>query len=149
MKTITQTMNVTLIFLALLWVTPLSTQVTMQSVTAPIARFVLAENEVLPSFPGGNEAMFSFIGTNLKYPEKCKKEGIEGKAFVSFLVDENGSLSNYKVLKADHNLFGDAAVEVIQKMPNWNPGLKDGKPAKMEITLPFVFKLAKNQKGKN
>ena len=78
--------------------------------------------EQMPEFPGGAEAMMKSIAGNIKYPEAAIDKNIEGRVFVSFVIEKDGSVSNVK-------------------MPKWKPGMKDGKPVRVSYQIPIVFKL--------
>lgn len=93
-------------------------------------------------FPGGNEALVKFMTENIKYPKALAKENIQGKVFVEFTVSKDGKVMNPQVVKSSgHEAFDDEAVRVINKMPEWKPGMKNGNPVDSKMTLPFMFKL--------
>jgi len=94
-------------------------------------------------FPGGQEALFTFIGENLKYPTEAKEAGLSGRAMVGFKISEAGEITDVHIKNeadVDPTLY-DAALSVIRQMPNWEPAKKDGKPVAMEMTLPILFQL--------
>lgn len=97
--------------------------------------------EKLPQFPGGMEGLISFFQENITYPEALKNDSIEGKAFIKFNVSKTGELSNFEVVKSDHELFSKAGLEIAQAMPNWEPAESNGKKVAMEMTLPIAFSL--------
>ena len=97
--------------------------------------------EKLPQFPGGMDGLISFFQENITYPEALKSDSIEGKAFIKFNVSETGELSDFKVVKSDHELFSKAGLEIAQAMPNWEPAESNGKKVAMEMTLPIAFSL--------
>src|SRR5688500_1720879 len=82
--------------------------------------------EVMPQFPGGEEAMNKFLNDHLTYPKSAKKQGIQGKVWIGFLVGKDGSISNVEVLKSVAPILDEEAVRVIELMPNWIPGTQDG-----------------------
>lgn len=96
--------------------------------------------EVMPEFPGGNEAMMKFIQENTVYPENAKKNGIGGRTFVSFTIEKDGSISDVKVLRGCDKECDAEAVRVVKSMPKWNPGKVKGQPVRVNFTMPFVFK---------
>ena len=96
--------------------------------------------EVMPEFPGGNEAMVKFLQENVVYPEKAKEKGISGKTFVSFTIEKDGSISDVKVLRGCDKECDAEAVRVVKSMPKWNPGKVKGQPVRVNFTMPFVFK---------
>ncbi|MBQ6770271.1 MAG: energy transducer TonB [Bacteroidales bacterium] len=103
--------------------------------------------EKMPEYPGGFEAMFDFINANLDYPQEAKDAAIEGKVFVSFIVEKDGSLSSIKLLRGIGYGCDEAAMDVVRKMPKWKPAIQRGKPVRVQYQLPFNFKL-ENEKQK-
>ncbi len=114
--------------------------------------------EAMPTFPGcedepdesarkscTQEKMLQFIYKNIKYPVIARENGIEGKAFVEFVVGKNGSIGDVKVLRDPGGGLGEEAKRVIELMNNmgqkWSPGKQRGNPVKVAYTLPVVFKL--------
>ncbi len=101
--------------------------------------------EVTPEFPGGMEALFKFLGENIRYPETARTANAEGIVVVQFMVKEDGSLTEFKQANTGKSLHPDLvaeAIRVVQSMPKWKPGLKDGKVVKTSFTLPIKFKLS-------
>jgi protein TonB len=101
--------------------------------------------EVQPEFPGGMDSMYAFIQKNLIYPEKAKAEGIEGRVFITFTIEKDGSVSNVKILRGIGGGCDEAAKEVIEKMPKWKPGTQRGKPVRVQFNLPIKFELEKDK----
>lgn len=97
--------------------------------------------EEYPSFPGGQDSMFSFIGKNVVYPHEARVEKIEGRVIISFIVEKDGSLSSINLLKGTHESLDAEGLRVVRSMPAWLPGRQDGKPVRVKITLPITFKL--------
>jgi protein TonB len=97
--------------------------------------------EVMPEFPGGKEALFAYIGKNLKYPEQAVEEGIEGVVYVTFVVEVDGSIAGVKVLRGIGGGCDEEALRVVRGMPNWKPGMQAGKPVRVKYNLPIRFKL--------
>jgi len=95
-----------------------------------------------PVYPGGIEAMQSFIIKNIKYPEDCKKSGKEGTVYVGFIIDKSGKVKDVKAMKPVHPSLDAEAVRIVKSMPAWKAGTNDaGKPVKVEYTLPIKFAL--------
>jgi protein TonB len=94
-------------------------------------------NESEPEFPGGNEAFMKFIAKNLKYP-KGEVEA-QGKVFINFIVQKDGSTTNFRVVKSLHPALDREALNVLRKMPKWKPGMQLGKPVKCGYTVPLMF----------
>ncbi len=98
--------------------------------------------EQMAHFPGDADAMDLFIRKNLHYPEKLKAAGIQGKVYIQFIVEKDGSLSNITVRRGSKNADLDQeAVNVIKKMPNWIPGSMRGKKVRVKQTVPVTFSL--------
>lgn len=122
--------------------------------TAPIEEapqeetFVIVEQ--MPEFPGGQGALMQYLVSNIKYPEECRKMGVEGKVFVKFIVDPTGKIINAQILRGveDGKLLEKEALRVIQSMPNWKPGKQGGKNVSVYFTLPISFTLNANPEQK-
>ncbi|MCU0320328.1 MAG: energy transducer TonB [Flavobacteriales bacterium] len=102
--------------------------------------------EVMPEFPGGKDALFAYIGKNLKYPERAQEEGIEGVVYVTFVVEADGKISGVSVLRGIGGGCNEEAVRVVSGMPNWTPGMQAGKPVWVKYNLPIRYKLAGDKK---
>jgi len=101
--------------------------------------------EVFPEYPGGTTAMFEFIQKNLKYPESAKEKGLEGRVFIGFVVEKDGSLSSFQVLRGVCDEIDAEAVRVLKMMPKWKPGMNNGEPVRVQYTMPFKFQLTGNE----
>lgn len=99
------------------------------------------EYEILPEFPGGEKAMYSFLSKEVKYPEYARERNIQGKVYISFFVDRNGNILESQVLKSPDQHLSDEALRVINKMPRWKPGMTDGIPTGTRYNLPVSFVL--------
>ena len=94
-----------------------------------------------PSFPGGTNALNTFIASNLKYPVFAQEKGIQGRVVVKFIVEKDGSISNVEVDRSVSPSLDNEAMRVIKNMPKWIPGQINGKAVKVECSHPFVFRL--------
>ncbi len=101
--------------------------------------FVVVED--MPSFPGGEKARNNYFAKNVKYPEVARKEGIEGRVFVTFVVDKDGSIADVKILRGIGGGCDEEAIRVIENMPKWIPGKQRGKDVRVQFNMPIVFKL--------
>lgn len=99
--------------------------------------------EELPQFPGGQNALMQFLAQNIRYPLKAKNEGIQGKVYLQFVIDKEGSVTNVVVQRDIGGGCGDEARRVVQAMPKWKPGKQDGTPVRVYYTLPVNFRLQK------
>ena len=94
-----------------------------------------------PSFPGGTNALNTFIASNLKYPVWAQEKGIQGRVVVKFIVEKDGSISNVEVDRSVNPGLDNEAMRVVKAMPKWIPGQINGKAVKVECSHPFVFRL--------
>ncbi|WP_420151615.1 TonB family protein [Spirosoma sp.] len=101
--------------------------------------FVLVEQQ--PEFPGGLDALRSFLGNNLKYPRAAASAGVSGRIYVSFVVNTDGSLTDLQVLKGIGFGCDEEAIRVMQKMPRWRPGKQSGRAVRVKYNLPISFTL--------
>lgn len=97
--------------------------------------------ETMPSFVGGLEEFYKFVSKNLKYPAQARRIGIEGKVFVHFVVDKDGSLSDIKVVKGIGAGCDEEVERIIHKSPKWNPGKQRGNPVRVRMMMPITFRL--------
>ena len=99
--------------------------------------------EKMPEFPGGNNGMFTFISENVVYPEYEKIHHISGTCYVSFIVEKDGSVTDSKVIRGVGNGLGcdQEALRVMKLMPNWSPGMQNGRPVRTRFNLPIKFTL--------
>jgi len=97
--------------------------------------------EDMPEFPGGDLALRKFIAQNIQYPEICKENGISGRVFVKFVVDEKGGVRDVKVIRGVDPALDAEAVRVVKGLPKYNPGKQRGKPVRVSFTIPITFKL--------
>lgn len=104
---------------------------------------IISFAEVMPEFPGGMEALMAFINLNLKYPAADRENGIEGNMYVNFVVEKDGSLTHFKILRSVSGSVGmdQEAKRLILSMPKWTPGMQNGVPRRVSYTLPIRFKL--------
>ncbi|WP_167607336.1 energy transducer TonB [Maribellus sediminis] len=98
--------------------------------------------EIMPEYPGGQEALLKFISENVKYPENAIKNEIQGKVFVNFIIDESGAVTKVKVLRGVDDDIDKEAVRVIKLLEKWTPGKEKGKAVKVKYTLPINFALS-------
>jgi periplasmic protein TonB len=97
--------------------------------------------EEMPGFPGGDAEMYKFITTTIKYPEEAKELGIQGKVFVNFVVEPDGSISDVRLIRGIGGGCDEEAIRVIKAMPKWIPGKQRGVPVRVYFNLPIKFTL--------
>lgn len=101
--------------------------------------FVIVEEQPLPK--GGIQEFYKFISDNLKYPARASRMGIEGRVFIEFIVEKDGSLTDIKVARGIGGGCDEEAVRVISEAPNWNPGKQRGRPVRVRMIMPITFKI--------
>jgi len=97
--------------------------------------------EIDPSFPGGEDELYSFICKNIVYPRAAKEANIEGTVLVEFVVEPNGKISNVKAVHKVAPSLDEEAVRVVRLMPAWSPGKQRGKAVRTRFRLPILFSL--------
>ena len=105
------------------------------------AQKIVTDPEVLPEYPGGMQAMMTYLGSNIHYPETAKNKNVEGMAVVSFIIEKDGHVSNVSIKKGFDKDCDAEAMRVVKAMPSWTPGKKGGKNVRTEYKLPIKFKL--------
>ncbi len=96
--------------------------------------------EEMPSFPGGEKALMQYIKDNTYYPKEMCEGAAQGRVMVGFVVNEDGSISDIKVLRSLTPEFDEVAVKIVKGMPKWNPGKQNGKAVKTKYTVPVSFR---------
>ena len=97
--------------------------------------------EDMPAFPGGMEAMMAFLIENVKYPADAKKQKVDGRVLVNFVVEKDGSITEVKVIKPAFPSLDAEAIRVVKAMPKWKPGYQNGQAVRVLFTLPINFSL--------
>jgi TonB family protein len=101
---------------------------------------VLSYAEVMPEFPGGMPEMIKYLLENMIYPEEMKENGIEGRIFVQFVVTKTGSVENVTIARGIDGLNREA-IRLVKQMPNWKPGINNGKEVNVKMIIPIRFSL--------
>jgi len=97
--------------------------------------------EESPEFPGGVQALLEYLRKNIKYPQICKDNNIQGRVLISFVVNKDGAIVDPEVIKSVHPSLDKEALRVISGMPKWKPGAQRGKPVRVKYTVPVNFRL--------
>ena len=97
--------------------------------------------EEMPSFPGGEGKLLEYVATHIKYPQIARETGIQGRVFVGFVVEPDGSISNVKLLRGIGGGCDEEAMRVIKSLPKWKPGKQRGKAVRVSYQIPVFFKL--------
>jgi len=102
---------------------------------------IYAVVENMPEFPGGRKAFMKYLADNIKYPKQAKKKGIHGRVFVNFTVEEDGSITNAKLLRGIGGGCDEESIRVVEAMPKWIPGEHEGKKVRVSFNVPIKFVL--------
>ena len=97
--------------------------------------------EVMPTFPGGQHALFEWLSKNIKYPVVAEENGVQGRVIVTFVVERNGSITDVQVAKSVDPSLDKEAVRVVKAMPHWIPGKQNGSAVRVKFTVPVTFRL--------
>ena len=97
--------------------------------------------ESMPTFQGGDAARIKYLNSNIKYPTIARESGIQGRVFVTFVVETDGRVTDVKILRGIGGGCDEEAVRVIKNMPKWVPGKQRGKSVKVQFTFPINFVL--------
>ncbi|WP_163214978.1 energy transducer TonB [Bacteroides sp. 519] len=97
--------------------------------------------EIAPQYPGGYKALMQFLNTNIRYPQRAKEEGIQGRVIVQFVIQKDGSVGNVKLIRGIDADLDKEALRIVNLMPKWTPGRQMGRAVKVSYILPVMFKL--------
>lgn len=97
--------------------------------------------ESMPVFPGGEANLYKYLAENIKYPQMAKESGIQGRVFVTFVVERDGSVTDVRVLRGIGGGCDEEAIRVVKAMPKWTPGKQRGKSVRVQYNLPVKFTL--------
>lgn len=109
---------------------------------------VFTSIDQMPEFPGGQAALMQYLASNIEYPAKARKNDIQGKVMVKFVVCENGALCNEEVVRSIGGGCEEEVIRVIKAMPKWKAGKMNGKPVRVYYTLPVTFRFNEEDKSK-
>ena len=97
---------------------------------------VVSENA---EFPGGDMAASNWISKNMTYPEECRKQGIEGRVVIKFVVNKDGSIVDAEAVKSPHPALAEEGLRVVKSMPKWEPAKENGKVVRSRFNIPIMF----------
>lgn len=102
--------------------------------------FVIVED--MPTFRGGDINKFrEWVQKRVRYPELAAENGIQGRVFITFVVETNGNVSNVSVSRSVDALLDEAAKEAVSASPKWEPGMQRGRPVRVRYSIPIIFQL--------
>ncbi|AMR30550.1 hypothetical protein A0256_03485 [Mucilaginibacter sp. PAMC 26640] len=110
-----------------------------------VQKIVFSEVEQLPGFPGGNAAFAKYLTKTIRYPADARRNKIQGRVITSFIVREDGSISDVQVLNGIGHGADEEAIRVVKAMPKWYPGMQNGHPVNVKYTVPINFALSGKQ----
>jgi protein TonB len=99
--------------------------------------------QVMPEFPGGYEALLSFLKANITYPAEARASNIEGTVYLGFVVERDGTVSDIRILRKIGGGCEEEALRVASLMPKWTPGYQFNRPVRVAFTMPVKFTLAR------
>lgn len=97
--------------------------------------------EVMPEFPGGEQALFEWIEEHIRYPQICEETGVSGMATARFVVDSQGNVTSIMAISRQHKAFEKEAKRLLKIMPDWKPGSQRGRPVPVYFSFPIRFTL--------
>ena len=97
--------------------------------------------EQMPEFPGGIQELMSFLSKNIKYPSIAQENGIQGRVIVQFVVEKDGTPTEFKVIRSVDPYLDAEALRVMKEMPKWKPGMQRGQVVRVKYTIPVTFRI--------
>ncbi|SER11928.1 M56 family metallopeptidase [Pedobacter rhizosphaerae] len=94
-----------------------------------------------PEFPGGVRKFYEYLGASIRYPKKAKEDNVQGKVFLSFVVEKDGKLSDIRIIRGLSKELDEEAIRVLESSPNWNPGIVKGEPIRSRYNINVNFAL--------
>jgi len=95
-----------------------------------------------PEYPGGIKEFYNYLGKTIKYPAEARKNKIQGRVFVQFIVEKDGTLTGIKALRGPGHGLNEEAVRAVRLSAKWKPGMQGGKIVRVQFTIPVNFTLA-------
>ena len=89
--------------------------------------------EIMPQFTGGEKARIKYLIENINYPIYARRTGIQGKVYVTFIVEKDGSITNINILRGIGGGCDEEVIRIVENMPKWSPGIMDGKPVRWGV----------------
>lgn len=91
--------------------------------------------DVSPMYPNGQDGLIKDVSKSIKYPPAVRKQDIQGKVIIAFIVEKNGTIEKTEIIESAHPDLDAEAVRVIKNLKIWLPGIKNGEP----VAVPFVY----------
>ena len=117
----------------------------VKQVTEEDPNKIFTSVEQNPEFPGGDAAFGKYLGNKIRYPAIAKENNVQGKVFLNFTVERDGSLTDIKVVRGIGSGCDDEAVRVLKSSPRWRPGIQNGRAVRVSYTIPISFTLTQEE----
>jgi len=111
----------------------------VQVIPSPVQDVPQVAVQEMPAFTGGESELYKFLSANLRYPAEAKELGVQGKVYVEFVVERDGSISNVNIKRGIGAGCDEEAARVVSSMPKWNAGKQNGQPVRVLFVLPIKF----------
>ena len=98
--------------------------------------------EQVPEFPGGLDKFGAYLSKSIRYPAVARENGTQGRVIVTFVVERDGALTDIKVTRGIGSGCDEEAVRVLKNSPHWKPGIQNGRPVRVQYSVPISFTLA-------
>ncbi|MEQ7801566.1 energy transducer TonB [Pedobacter sp. ASV1-7] len=98
--------------------------------------------ETQPTYPGGMDKFYNYLSKAIRYPAMAQEQNIQGKVFLSFIIEKNGTLTDIKIERKLGYGTDEEAVRVLKASPRWIPGIQNGKPVRVKYNIPISFALS-------
>jgi len=98
--------------------------------------------EKSPGFPGGDAAFGKYLGKAIRYPAIARENNVQGRVILTFVVERDGSLTDIKVVRGIGSGCDEEAVRALKNSPKWTPGIQNGRPVRVQYSVPVAFALA-------
>ncbi|WP_051692060.1 energy transducer TonB [Pedobacter borealis] len=128
-----------LIFLALTGIAMCYNSIKAQNNPDKVYDFVSVEKQ--PGFPGGISNFYRYLSHEIKYPEAAQRNNTKGKVFATFIIEKNGTLNDFQIIKSLSPETDKEALRVLNKSPRWTPGLIKGRPVRVKYNINVNFAL--------
>ena len=145
-KVILKVSTVSTVYVLLLFIFSTKTMAQTGSNKADVKEkelYMIADIEKTPEFPGGIAEFYKFVGKNFKTPDAAVKDKFEGKAYMQFIIEKDGTLSDIKTVKDAGYGIGDEIIRVLKLSPKWTAATYQGKPVRVMYSLPITIQAAK------
>jgi periplasmic protein TonB len=97
--------------------------------------------EIMPEFPGGENALNKFLSDNIKYPVEARENKTEGRVYITFVVSETGKIRDARLIRGIGDGCDEEAIRVVKLMPDWKPGVQQGRKVPVQYVLPVKYTL--------